>query len=458
MGGAVMVMKAMPKFLTLLFVSLFFTACAHREVKIVGVDTPQMPLMRVGMLFPFGSADESTGVRGSTALVFEWLLMSTAKGDEELLRAGAIKDIQVEPHFTLVSLEAPEERFLKAWTPFLERLRSPAFDDSFFEATKKKLIATKRSRLFAPLSLFRQFSYAALHSGSLEANCHLGVESEILSLTPDQARSLYQKTFGKGPAVVFVPSAKGEALRPTLEGTKGWAAAFTPSMSQAPSRRGRRIVIVDRPGSRENYLVYIKTPPAPDSLEYFYAMLATEILGGNGANSSILGDTLRRERALTYHASLQTARRAHKPIILGLTFGPNEKIADLAAGYLELWDRFIEEEFTDLERLHLAEKVIEANVLRENESLSDLFKGAVEAYSAVGSSSPPWKSEPISLKRFNEMKAKWLSTSDLTVVAIGDRRVLMNPLIKVFGYRSKLHVVSMNSDWDAVSDVLAGDD
>lgn len=438
----------------------FLGACAHREAKIIKVDTPQMPLTRAGIMFPFGSADEPVGTRGSTALIFDWLLASTSQTDEQMLTLGAVKDIQIEPHYTLVSLEAPQEHFLEAWAGLIRRLKAPAFREDYFEPIKRKLIAAKRSRLFAPLSLFKQFSYSALYSGTPEANCHLGIENEILSLSNDQAKAIYQKTFGKGPAVIFIPSKGVESgIESAIsKSTTGWASTLKPSKSPNPLIKGRHVVIVDRPGSKEAYLTFVKASPEANTSDYFYTMLATEVLGGNGGNASILGRALRQEKSLTYHASLQTSRRAHRPMILGLTFGPNDKIEELAKGYLDLWSSFAKQEFTNLSQLELAEKVVKSTAMRENETLADIFKNAAEVYSVSGSRDFPWKPESIDLKRFNEAKTKWLSTDDLKIVAIGDRRVLATTLVKVFGFGSKLHILPQNADWETINDALTNSD
>lgn len=433
------------------------SACATTSNKIVKVETPEMPLLRAALYFPFGSGIEKDGEEGATLLLTRWMDFGSQRRSMEdfgkaSLSLGAAIETTVNPRYTLVTVEAPVSQFMKAWELALEKVRTPKLAPADLETVRAGVISAKKSRLMTWSTAGRQLGTAVLYSGKPEAHSEFGTEQALNSLNAEQLQKHYSTTFARGPAVVLVSQSVSADMESAMrKSVDGWTVAFQKVKSEPVSRKGRHLLIVERPGSSQAYLFFVKAGPIPGTDEHALTSIGTQLLGSNGGNSSILYDELRAQRGLTYHASMQTAKNPNKQTLFGVTFGANENIGELASLYLSEWQKFYNR--NDIPEADLQEAFVAYQALRdrETETLADLIRSAAETMSVTGETKSIWAQPKIDQRAYNQAKAKWLALDDFTLLVLGDSSKIKESLEKALGSVRSTKVLPADSDWDAVS-------
>jgi zinc protease len=448
-------------FIALAFAWLLFSGSSAAGVKVYRAETPEMPLQQVALYFPFGTGTEGIGEEGITLLVNRWMGYGTEKRtmgefDGALLELGGIIDTRISTHYTLVTIEAPSDKFLKAWQLALEKIRSPKLATEDLETVKRAVVSAKKDGLANWQEAVGRLVSAAVYAGKPEGKSSYGIERSLLATSADKARKYYAATFGKGPSMVIASRnlpAKSESI--VLQSIAGWESTSKPTKPVPHYRKGRHLIIVDRPGSSQAYLAFGKAGPTPGSDDHTWTAIATQMLGSNGGNSSILFDELRAKRGLTYHASISTETDPEMQMIFGITFGSNENITELASRYLSEWEKFHSRsdiKDRDLEEGYLAYK--SARDRDAGETISAVIRTAAKTLSVTGDIKTIWTSPRLSKEAFYAAKKKWLEPSGFTLVVLGDPSKVKDGLEKAVKPTSKTVVLPANADWDLVSEAV----
>lgn len=444
-------------FLILILLGLQLAACASGP-KILKVDTPKMPLIRAVLYFPNGSGDEAKGEEGATLMLSRWMDYGTKKNPDmsslnQLFQGlGASVESTIYPRFTLVAVEAPTETFLESWKLALEKIREPQFSEENLKTIRDGIMSSKQARLNTWHVAGKQFASSVVYAGSKDAHSEFGTTNGLMSLSASRLTEIYNKTFAKGPSAILVSqSLSTDQEKVLIESTKGWAQSSKASASSPVMQKGRRIIIIDRPASTQAFLFFVKNGPVPGTEEYALTSIGTQILGSNGGNSSLLFDELRAKRGLTYHASMQTAKVPTKQLIIGVTFGANEKLAELTSLYLDIWKKFYNTSDFSMDTLKQADMAYRASRDRESgDTVADILRTAGETFSVTGQVKPIWALPNITSDKFNQVKKDWLSTEDFTLIALGDPNKIQLALEKSVGVTKPTQVLKADSDWDAV--------
>jgi zinc protease len=446
-----------------LIISIFLFGCASTNgPKLLKVKTPIMPLTRVTLYFPFGAGDEKPGEEGSTLLISKWMdsgsqkYPSMNKLNQANLGLGATITTQVHPRYTTVSVESPSDTFIEAWNLALEKVRHPYFAENELATARSTSFSLKKTVLNTWNLAGRQFAAAVAYAGSKEAHADVGTETALRSLTSDRLKIIYQETFGKGPAAILATQSIAPAAeKEILQSIAGWKSDFTLTKPKPIQPQGRNLIIVDRPDSTQAYLFFIKAGPFPGTEEQALAAIGTQILGSNGGNSSILFDELRAKRGLTYHASIQLTKSPKLQMLIGVTFGSNEKLEELAHLYLTEWEKFYANNSTSLFDLQQSDFAYRSMRARESETIADIMKTAAETFSVTGDVKPIWVTPQITQKKYEAAKTKWLSPEDFTLLAFGDKTKVKEILEKAIAPTRNTIILSESSDWDAVSQAVS---
>ena len=451
----------MKKLIQVLSLTLFVSACASTSPRLVTVETPLMPLIRADLYFPFGSGTEQVGQEGATFLVSRWMDFGTRKHsmnefNQASLGLGAAIGTAIEPRFTLVSVEAPSDKFLQAWNLALEKIRAPKFSDSDLETARNGMISAKQNRLTEWSVAGRQLGYAAIYAGTPEANPGYGTEISLKALSAARLKEFYLTTFNRGPALVLVSkSMSGEMQDVIGKSVEHWGSSFKKAELKPTLRKGHNLIIIERPGSSQAYLFFVKPGPVPGTDDHALASIGSQLLGSNGGNSSILFDELRAKRGLTYHASFQIVKRPNQQAIVGVTFGANEKIGELASLYLSEWRKFYERKEipeTDLKEAYIAYKAMRD---RDNgETIGELLQNAAQTMSVSGDVKPIWSDPTVTQEAFNAAKEKWLMPDNFTLLVLGDSAKVREALEKAIAPLADVKMLPANADWDAVSNAI----
>jgi zinc protease len=111
-----------------------------------------------------------------------------------------------------------------------------------------------------------------------------------------------------------------------------------PSFSDARGPNGRKILVVDRPGSTQSQVFVGTLGPERRSEEYPALMAANQVLGGGVAGRLFLD--VREKRSLAYSTGSWIEELAHGPMPVVLSAGTQTaKTADVVAALLENYDR-----------------------------------------------------------------------------------------------------------------------
>lgn len=451
-------MKSISFFPVVILGFQLLTGCASNNPKILKVDTPKMPLIRAVLYFPNGAGDEARGEEGATLLVTRWMDFGTKKNPSmsslnQLFQGlGANVESSIYPRFTLISVEAPEETFVESWKLTLEKIKEPQFLEEDLKSIRDGLMSSKQSRLNTWHVAGKQFANAVVYAGSKDAHSEFGTANALMSLSGNKLKEIYNHTFAKGPSAILVSqSLSSEQEKNIVESTKGWGRASIKSDARPIPQKGRRIIIVDRPGSTQAFIFFVKNGPTTGTEEHALTSIGTQILGSNGGNSSLLFDELRAKRGLTYHASMQTAKVPNKQLIIGVTFGANEKLGELTSLYLDIWKRFYNTNDFSVDTLKQADMAYRAMRDRESgDTVADILKTAGETFSVTGKVNPIWILPNITSEKFNEAKKDWLSPNDYTLIALGDPSKIQAVLEKSVEITKPTQVLKADSDWDAI--------
>lgn len=451
-------MKTTKILFSLMFGIQFLSGCASNNPKILKVDTPKMPLIRAVMYFPNGSGDEAKGEEGSTLMITRWMDFGTKKNPSstslnQLFQGmGAIVENSINPRFTLISVEAPAETFIKSWNLTLEKIREPKLAEENLKSIKDESISSKQARLNTWHVAGKQFANSVGYAGSKDAHSEYGTNESLMSLSGNRLKEIYSNTFAKGPSAILISqSISPDQEKIIIESTKGWGKKSSQNDAIPVTQKGRRIIIVDRPASTQAFIFFVKNGPRPGTQEQALASIGTQILGSNGGNSSLLYDELRSKRGLTYHASMQTGKVPNKQLLIGVTFGANEKLGELTSLYLDTWKNFYTTNDLSIDTLKQADMAYRAMRDRDGgDTVAAILRTAGETFSVTGDVKPIWVLPNITLEKFNDAKKDWLSPEDYTLIALGDPTKIQSVLEKAVGVTKPTQVLKADSDWDAV--------
>lgn len=425
--------------------------------QILRVETTKMPLVRVVLFFPFGSGDEKFGEEGQTYALMRWMQMGTQKQNlsafnQSKQALGVTISLDVTPAYSTATIESPIETFEDSWKLLLEQLREPALNPKDFAGVRAQISSERKNRLSDAFVALKQLGGAAIYAGTKYAQFDIGTESGLANASEKRLKELYSKTVEAGPAAVLVSQTLPKKSEKIIQASiSKWRSHYLPERPTPEKVAGRQLFIVDRPGSTQAYIIFMKDGPAPGTRDYAMLTIGTQLFGSNGGNSSILFDELRAKCGLTYHASFQTSPAVDRFFMMGVSFGANEKLGDLVSGYVNEWTKFYEKKTFSLEELKMAETA--ARAMRDRriyETMGSVMTNAVRTFSVNGNVKPVWTIPDIEIDEFIDVKSRWLSPANLKIVVLGDVKSVRPILEKSLAPLNDVNILSENSDWDAI--------
>ena len=122
-----------------------------------------------------------------------------------------------------------------------------------------------------------------------------------------------------------------------------WASRRVPGERTAtpPTRNGRSVVVVDRPGSVQSVIMLGNLALARNSPDYVPLRVANQVLGGSAASRLFMD--LREQRSLTYGAYSAVGERAQVAPFVAYAAVRNEVTTEAMAGFMEHLDRIVAE-------------------------------------------------------------------------------------------------------------------
>ncbi len=291
----------------------------ERSTRVVACDVPGRPLAIASLVIDAGAAIEPSGREGIGRLLGRALTQGAAGRDTVEFaiaaeRLGADIEADVDWDSLRARADAPVDALPEAVELLAEAVRSPALSGESLERLRAERLDEMRIEASQPatlgsLELARQMfadasRYSRLAGGDLAG---VGAASD------DDIRGLHAARLKPELATLVVVGDLGRLDLAAMERAvfDGWeeGAAGRLPVDVTTRDEGRRIVVVDRPGSVQSYVVVGHAGPARDIPDYVPLTTMAMVVGG--MFSSRLNQKLREEKGYTYGAAAGFDLRRH---------------------------------------------------------------------------------------------------------------------------------------------------
>jgi zinc protease len=273
------------------------------------VPLPDRDLVSVHLLVDGGASAETEAEAGIAALTAETLVTGTRRLDGHAF-AEATERLGIELHadsswdVARAGFLALGDRFEDGLELLAEMVREPRFDAGEFDRLREERLADILQARSEPGRLADEhFLRQVYPDGSPYGRLNAGVPETVEPLTVEQARAHHGRQWQPDRAhLVVAGPVTPPDVRAAAERVLGDWAGTSPGHRtiDAADRGGRRIVVVDRPGSVQSELRIGHVGIARDHADYFPAIVMASLLGGTF--SSRLNQRLREELGYTYGA------------------------------------------------------------------------------------------------------------------------------------------------------------
>jgi zinc protease len=273
------------------------------------VPLPDRELVSVQLLVDGGAAAESEPEGGIAALTAETLVTGTRRLDghafaEATERLGIEMFADSSWDVARTGFSALADRYPAGLELLAEMVREPRFDDGEFDRLREERLADILQSRSEPGRLADEWFLRAVYADdSPYARLSAGTPETVEPLTVEQARAHHARHWRPDRAhlVVAGPVDIDDVERAAAATLGDWDGT-SPGHRTIPvaDRGGRRIVIVDRPGSVQSELRVGHVGIERSHPDYFAALVMAAVLGGT--YSSRLNQRLREELGYTYHA------------------------------------------------------------------------------------------------------------------------------------------------------------
>ena len=198
-------------------------------------------------------------------------------------------------------------------------MRPTLSEEQFQKEQQRSIALLQAAKGSNPRALVGSYANAFLFGDHPYGNPPYGSESSLAEITHDELVEHYQSNFGGDRLIVAVVGAFDvAAMRAKLtEVFGGWPAATGQADTVASPERlsGRRVLLVDKPGSAQTYFMIGNVGVAIDYPQRAELQLANTLFGGRF--TSMLMTALRTEGGLTYDArSIVSRYSAAGPVFI----------------------------------------------------------------------------------------------------------------------------------------------
>jgi zinc protease len=273
------------------------------------VPIAERDLVSVHLLVDGGAAAESEPQGGIASLTAETLVTGTRRLDGHAF-AEATERLGIELHadsswdVARAGFLALADRFEDGLELLAEMVREPRFDEGEFDRLREERLADILQARSEPGRLADEYFLRQVYpDASPYGRLAAGTPETLEPLAVDAARAHHATHWRPDRAhlVVAGPVTPEQARSAVANAFGAWEGG-SPGHREIPAadRGGRRVVIVDRPGSVQSELRIGHVGIARDSADYFPAIVMASLLGGTF--SSRLNQRLREELGYTYGA------------------------------------------------------------------------------------------------------------------------------------------------------------
>lgn len=406
-------------------------------LKLYAVPLPELPLVGIHLIVPFGAEADPMGQAGLADLSAEMLTLGTKKRSSLELAAemdgmGAILSAYAGWNVTSLHISGLSEDLERLLELLREIYMEPAHAPEEFEQLKQRrigqLIQQKDESQIIADERFQQM----LFQGTPYDHPAYGTLESLPKLTIEDVREFYRKSFlAPGSFLVLVGDLSLDRCLPRVEGIFPTLGRKSPEVRDfSPSLpRGLRTRIVDRPDLTQSQirLGHIGIPLAHRGYIPFEVM--NYILGGGGFSSRLM-KKIRSELGYTYgiYSSLEP-RKYPGPFTIS-TFTPTDITFSCVQEIGAVLRSFLDQGATAQEREE-AVNFFTGSYPRRFETLSQIAQRIIQVeLHGLGIeylSSYPGRISGVSLEEISRIAREQIHPQDLFAVIVGRAEDLRRP-------------------------------
>jgi len=281
-------------------------------IPVLFVERHKVPLIEVLVVLRGGASADPADRPGLASLTAS--LLEHGAGSRTALDISDLEDYlgaeissTVDWETTNVGVNVPVARLPEALGILADLVRRPTFAPEEVERVRQETLTDMLQWRDEPEALAHVAMPAAVYGSHPYGRVTDGDPSSVRRVTRDDIRRFHASRYvPSAAAIVVVGDSNAATLMPQLESAFGsWTA---PSGSSpipgppppAPQVKGRRVVLVDKPGAAQTQIWIARVGPSRSKADYFPTLIANTILGGSF--TSRLNHNLRETRGYTYGA------------------------------------------------------------------------------------------------------------------------------------------------------------
>jgi predicted Zn-dependent peptidase len=283
-----------------------FTLANGLPVFVIG--RHKVPTAEVLLVVRSGAAADPLD-RTGTASVTADMLDEGAGGKDALALADAIEFLGATIRtgaswdYSTVSLSVPTARLEAALGLMADVALRPDFPATELERLRKRALTALLQARAVPGQVASYALAQAVFGSHRYGLPAAGTASSLKSLAVADLRAFHAQNYRPGNSALVVVGDVTRDVLPRLERAFGaWPAGTAPAarLSVPPQVKGRRIVLIDKPGAAQSALRVARVGPARATADYHALEVMNTLLGGSF--TSRLNDNLREQHGYAYGA------------------------------------------------------------------------------------------------------------------------------------------------------------
>ncbi|MGB2959379.1 MAG: pitrilysin family protein [Bacteroidota bacterium] len=284
--------------------------CLSNGLVVMLMEKHDVPLVHVKLVVRSGAVMDPEGRAGVASMTAS--LLTGGAGFRDALQLsdaieylGASLSAAAGNHTSAVSLFTPLARFDSALVLMADVVLRPSFPASELQREQKQRLTTLIQWRDNPRSVASVLFHRQLYGEDHQyGRASVGDEQSITATTTDDVRRFHDSFYRPNNAgLIVVGDVTAASLLPKLEMLFGeWQKRPVPDHSLPPTTQvtGRKVLLVDRPGSAQTRIQIGQIGAARLTEDYYSLTVLNTILGGSFA--SRLNNNLREEHGYSYGA------------------------------------------------------------------------------------------------------------------------------------------------------------